>query len=297
MLLRIVTALVLIPVVVALVWWGPPEALAAVAAGIALAAMWEFFSLGERVGMAGFRKWTIVCAAGIFWAQFLAGMRPYRAFDFSIGEYGFQHVAFPRNSSVTVELVLVVFLFGAVTIGLATRRPLQDVLPAISISSASLLFVALPFSFLVRVNEISGGSTEGGLVGRQLILFTLCLIWAGDMLAYFVGKALGRVPMAPALSPKKTWEGAIANFAASLLVAVFFARWMQVETLTMLIIAGVANIAGQAGDLIESAYKRGAVVKDSGTLVPGHGGVLDRVDSLILAAPVVWILWGIFSAR
>jgi phosphatidate cytidylyltransferase len=105
------------------------------------------------------------------------------------------------------------------------------------------------------------------------------------------------VPMALALSPKKTWEGAVANFAASLLVAVFFARWMQVETVTMLIIAGVANIAGQAGDLIESAYKRGAVVKDSGTLVPGHGGVLDRVDSLILAAPVIWILWVIFTAR
>jgi len=159
------------------------------------------------------------------------------------------------------------------------------------------LFVGLPFSYLVRVNGIALERLRGDDLGRQLVLFTLCLIWAGDMLAYFVGKALGRVPMAPALSPKKTWEGAIANFAASLLVAVFFARWMQVETMTMLIIAGVANIAGQAGDLIESAYKRGAVVKDSGTLVPGHGGVLDRVDSLILAAPVVWILWGFLANK
>jgi phosphatidate cytidylyltransferase len=291
MLLRIATAAVLIPVVVALVWWGPPEALAAVAAGIALAAMWEFFSLGERVGMAGFRKWTMVCAVGIFYAQYVAGMidsHTVHISDATITRLGY-HSALP---DVTVDLALVVFLFGAVAIGLATRRPLQDVLPAIAISSAGLLFVALPFSYLVRVNEISGESVPGGHAGRQMVLFTLCLIWAGDMLAYFVGKSLGRVPMAPALSPKKTWEGAVANFAASLLVAVFFARWMLVDTMTMLLIAGVANIAGQAGDLIESAYKRGAVVKDSGTLVPGHGGVLDRVDSLILAAPVVWILWG-----
>jgi phosphatidate cytidylyltransferase len=112
-----------------------------------------------------------------------------------------------------------------------------------------------------------------------------------------VGSSLGRMPMAPALSPKKTWEGAIANFVASLLVAVFFARWMQVDTVTMLLIAGLANMAGQAGDLIESAYKRGAVVKDSGTILPGHGGVLDRVDSLILAAPVVWAAWSFLAGR
>jgi phosphatidate cytidylyltransferase len=298
MLLRIVTAAVLIPVVVGLVWWGPPEALAAVAAGIALAAMWEFFSLGERVGMPGFRKWTMLCAVGIFWAQYLAA--EYRTTWFPGAEMAVIKSVGPSAAfglHVTVDIVLVIFLFGSVAIGLATRRPLQDVLPAIAISSASLLFVGLPFSYLVRLNGIAQERLHGEDAGRQLVLFTLLLIWCGDMLAYFVGKSLGRVPMAPALSPKKTWEGAVANFAASLLVAVFFARWMQVETVTMLIIAGLANIAGQAGDLIESAYKRGAVVKDSGTLVPGHGGVLDRVDSLILAAPVVWILWGVLSAR
>jgi phosphatidate cytidylyltransferase len=155
---------------------------------------------------------------------------------------------------------------------------------------AGLLFVALPFSYLVRVNEIER-------IGRQLVLFTLCLIWAGDMLAYFVGRSLGRLPMAPALSPKKTWEGAIANLLASLLVAVLFARWMQADIASLLVLAALANIAGQMGDLIESAYKRGAVVKDSGALLPGHGGMLDRVDSLILAAPVVWIAWQWIATR
>src|SRR5271163_2747035 len=113
------------------------------------------------------------------------------------------------------------------------------------------------------------------------------------MLAYFVGKSLGRVPMAPLLSPKKTWEGALGNVLASMIVAVLFAKWMQTDVITLLVIAGVANIAGQAGDLIESAYKRGAGAKDSSALLPGHGGVLDRIDSLILAAPIVWwaLVW------
>ena len=179
-----------------------------------------------------------------------------------------------------------IFLFGSVAIlGLLTRRrPLHEILPAIAISSAALLFIALPFSYIVRLEELEP-------VGRQLVLFTLVLVWAGDMLAYFVGKSLGRIHMAPALSPKKTWEGAMGNVLASLIVAVLFARWMQMDVVTLLVIAGVANIAGQAGDLIESAYKRGAAVKDSGGLLPGHGGMLDRIDSLILAAPVVWILY------
>jgi phosphatidate cytidylyltransferase len=97
--------------------------------------------------------------------------------------------------------------------------------------------------------------------------------------------------MAPVLSPKKTWEGAFGNMIGSLLVAFFFAHWMRVDAVSLLAIAGLANIAGQMGDLTKSAYKRGAGVKDSGTLLPGHGGVLDRIDSLILASPVVWVAY------
>jgi phosphatidate cytidylyltransferase len=285
MLLRILTAAVLIPAVVALVWWGPPVLVAGVAAIVALVALQEFFTLGERVGMRAFRNWTLLCAAGLFFAQYAAGMVEIRSLS-----GGALLIRDATRGAISVELVLMVFLFGSVSIALATRRPLQDVLPAIAIGSAGLLFIALPFSYLVRVNEIER-------IGRQLVLFTLCLIWAGDMLAYFVGRSLGRLPMAPALSPKKTWEGAIANLIASLLVAVFFARWMQADIASLLVLAALANIAGQMGDLIESAYKRGAVVKDSGTLLPGHGGMLDRVDSLILAAPVVWIAWQWIATR
>jgi phosphatidate cytidylyltransferase len=283
MLLRILTALVLIPIVVALVWWGPAWVLAAVAALIAIVALLEFFDLGERIAMRPFRKWTIVCAAGLFYSQYSLGLVE----THSLAE-GYSIVRSAAGGVLSIEAVLLVFVFGAVVTGLTTRWALHEVLPAIAISSAGLLFVALPFSYLVRINEIN-------LVGRKLVLFTLCLVWAGDILAYFVGKGLGRVPMAPALSPKKTWEGALGNLLASLLVGVFFAKWLQVDAIQMLVIAGLANVAGQMGDLIESAWKRGAVVKDSSNLLPGHGGVLDRIDSLILASPVVWAAYQWFA--
>ena len=279
MLLRILTALVLIPAVVALVWWGPPAVIAAAAGLVAILAVVEFFHLANRMGLRAFRKWTIFSTALLFYAQYSLGLVETRTLS-----GGVSLVRDAAGGVVSVEAVLLVFLFGCVAVGIATRHPLADVLPSMAASAAALIFIALPFSYLVRINE-----TER--LGRELVLFTLCLIWAGDMLAYFVGRSLGRMPMAPVLSPKKTWEGAMGNMIASLLVGVLFARWMQMDALTLMLIAGLANIAGQMGDLIESAYKRGAAVKDSGTLVPGHGGVLDRIDSLILAAPVVWALY------
>jgi phosphatidate cytidylyltransferase len=279
MLLRLATAAVLIPIVVALVWWAPAIILAGIAAVVAILALVEFLNLGDRIGLRGFKLWTYFCTVLIFYAQFSLG----RLETHTLAG-GISMVRDAAGGTLSIEAALLIFLFGCVILGLLTKRPLHEVLPAISIGSAALLFVVLPFSYIVRLDELEP-------VGRQLVLFTLVLVWAGDMLAYFVGKSLGRVPMAPALSPKKTWEGALGNILASMIVAVLFAKWMQTDVITLLLVAGVANIAGQAGDLIESAYKRGAAVKDSGGLLPGHGGMLDRIDSLILAAPVVWLLY------
>jgi phosphatidate cytidylyltransferase len=285
MLVRLLTAAVLIPVVVALVWWAPAIILAGIAAVVAILALVEFLNLGDRVGLRGFKLWTFFCTVLIFYAQFSLG----RIETHTLAG-GVSMVRDATGGTLSVEAALLIFLFGCVILGLITKRPLHEVLPAISIGSAALLFVVLPFSYIVRLDELE-------LVGRQLVLFTLVLVWAGDMLAYFVGKSLGRVPMAPMLSPKKTWEGALGNVLASMIVAVLFAKWMQTDVITLLVIAGIANIAGQAGDLIESAYKRGAAVKDSGGLLPGHGGMLDRIDSLILATPVVWILYQWLAAH
>jgi phosphatidate cytidylyltransferase len=279
MLLRIATAAVLIPIVVALVWWGPAALLAAIAAIVAGLALVELFDIGDRVGLRAFKKWTYFSAALVFYSQYSEGLAEVHSFS--------EGVSVVRNAAsgvLSLDAALLIFVFGCVVLGLTTRRPLLEVLPAIAISSAGIFFVALPFSYIIRVNEIQA-------VGKQLVLFTLVLVWAGDMLAYFVGKSVGKVKMAPALSPKKTWEGAVANLLAAAIVAMLFARWMQVDTLTLVGIAVAANIAGQGGDLIESAYKRGASIKDSGALLPGHGGMLDRIDSLILAAPVVWVLY------
>jgi phosphatidate cytidylyltransferase len=94
--------------------------------------------------------------------------------------------------------------------------------------------------------------------------------------------------MAPVLSPKKTWEGAVANVVAALIVGGLFARWLGLELTEVAGLSVLANVAGQIGDLAESALKRAAGVKDSGSLLPGHGGMLDRVDSLLFALPVIW---------
>ena len=279
MLLRILTALVLIPAVVALVWWGPAAVTAAAAGLVAILAVVEFFHLANRMGLRAFRKWTIFSTALLFYAQYSLGLVETRTLS-----GGVSLVRDAAGGVVSVEAVLLVFLFGCVAVGIATRHPLADVLLSMAASAAGLIFIALPFSYLVRINE-----TER--LGRELVLFTLCLIWAGDMLAYFVGRSLGRMPMAPVLSPKKTWEGAIGSMIGSMIVGAAFVRWLYAPLPAVLAMAAAGNIAGQAGDLLESAYKRSAGVKDSGSLLPGHGGVLDRVDALILAIPVVWYYW------
>ncbi|MFZ0736633.1 MAG: phosphatidate cytidylyltransferase [Candidatus Acidiferrales bacterium] len=280
MLKRILTAAALIPVVVLLIWWGPALLVSGVAAVVLLFALHEFFDLGDRAGLRAYRRWTMLCAVGLMWAQYMQGLEVH-----SVGS-DVELIRHAASVFSSIEFVTTIFIFGAALIGIASRQAIADILPALAVSSAGFLFVAFPFSYLVRILELPEN-------GRQLVLFTLVLIWAGDTLAYFIGRAFGHSHMAPLLSPKKTWEGAAANLAASLIVATFFAHWVHLDALALFAIAGLANIAGQCGDLLESAYKRGAGTKDSGSLLPGHGGMLDRIDSLILAAPVVWwaLIW------
>jgi CDP-diglyceride synthetase len=237
--------------------------------------MHEFFNLGDRMGLRAYRRWTMLCTIGLMYAQWVAGL------DNGAVTSQVETVLHASGPFSSIEFVAIVFVFGVVIIGVVNRQAIADILPAMAMSAAGFVFVAFPFSYLIRVVELQPN-------GRKLVLFTLVLVWAGDMLAYVIGRSFGHARMAPTLSPKKTWEGAAANLAASLVVASFFARWVGMDGLTLFVIAGLANIAGQLGDLIESAYKRGAGTKDSSALLPGHGGVLDRIDSLILAAPVVW---------
>jgi phosphatidate cytidylyltransferase len=272
---RVLTAAILIPAVVALVWWGPPSVIAAIGGVVALLALVEFFSLGEHLSLHAYRAWTGICALGIFYQQWAATT----AETHEVGRVQVAQIS--GVPEVPLDLVLFIFVLGCAAIVFVSRRPLAETLGDIGISAAGLLAIALPLSSVVRIHAVDA-------IGPKLLLFTLVLVWAGDTLGYFVGRSFGRIPMAPQLSPKKTWEGAAANLLGSALVGVAFYRWLNIDAFSAVLMACLANAAGQAGDLLESAYKRGAGVKDSGTLLPGHGGVLDRIDALILAAPVVW---------
>jgi phosphatidate cytidylyltransferase len=273
---RILTAAILIPAVAALVWWGPTWLVAAAGGSVALLALFEFFSLGARLNLQAYRLWTALCALGIFFQQWTASA----AQSYQVG----RNLRLIRSSATPefpLDLVFFIFLLGCAATVFSSRRPLVDALGDIGISTSGLVFIALPLSAVVRIHGV-------GILGPKLLLFTLVLVWVGDTMAYFVGRSFGRVPLAAQLSPKKTWEGSAANLLGSAIVALALFRWLNIDAFQAVVMACLANIAGQAGDLLKSAYKRGAGVKDSGTLLPGHGGVLDRIDALILAAPVVW---------
>ncbi|HEV7968504.1 MAG TPA: phosphatidate cytidylyltransferase [Candidatus Acidoferrales bacterium] len=270
--MRVLTALILIPLVVAAIWWGPTWLIAVLAAFVAIGAMLEFFSIVSRQGAPAYRLWSCLAAAGIIGQQLYASRQ---ASIITLGEL------LDRSPRITLEFVLFGFVLGVAVIALGTRRSVAEVLPSISVSAAGLVFVVLPFSAVIRLHGVD-------VLGRRLLLFTVVLVWAGDTAAYFVGKGIGRWKMAPQISPNKTWEGAGANFLGALFVAAVFGYWTGIPPAHMLAMGAVGSVAGQLGDLFESAWKRSAGVKDSGTILPGHGGMLDRIDALILAAPAVW---------
>jgi phosphatidate cytidylyltransferase len=131
--------------------------------------------------------------------------------------------------------------------------------------------------------------------GRLLLVVLFGVVWGGDSAAYYCGRAFGRHLLAPRVSPKKTVEGGLAGLAGSVLAGVLLERWLigQTGALTMALICLAAAAAGQIGDLAESALKRSAGIKDSSSLLPGHGGMLDRLDSLLFAAPVFYWFFNI----
>ena len=168
------------------------------------------------------------------------------------------------------------------------RSPLERVLPDVAFSVFGLLYCGLTLATLPLVWIQPNGPS--------LLIFLFCIVWTGDIAALYAGRTFGRNKLAPRLSPNKSWEGSAASLAGSLLVAVLLlalartGRFVRYEgSLThWLLLAALLNLFAQLGDLVESAIKRGAGVKDSGTMLPGHGGILDRIDALLLAAPVLW---------
>jgi phosphatidate cytidylyltransferase len=284
---RVATAAVLIPFAVGLVLWGSTALLALVVALVTMLALFEYFALGEAIGHRAYRFWTASCALLLIFVQWLmAGEAAYRLSGDLVAYHRVWRFA---SEAPGLETVFFLFVLGTAAIALFTKRPLVETLPAAGISTSGLVLVAFPLSYAIRLH---GSGTQG----PALLLFAMVIIWVGDSAAYFVGRSFGKYKLAPHLSPNKTWEGTVASFLGSLIVAIVFARFMTVPLGHLLGMAAVGNVAGQVGDLLESAYKRSAGIKDSGSILPGHGGVLDRIDALILAIPVVWYYWVVIYA-
>ena len=248
---RILTALLLIPVFVYVVLWSPFPLLCAVAAVVALFSFHEYANLVAHQG---------IQRPGLF--GYAAGL----ALMFV-----------PQNQ----------FAFAVIFVLLAMILSLRlDGLPeALPYASALVLGVFYVFGGLRFAIELRG-------VNAYWLLLALSLNWAGDSAALYAGRAFGRHKLTPQWSPGKSWEGSVASVAASLLYAGVYLHFLlpAVPLLEGLLIGFAANLAGQFGDICESALKRGAGVKDSGAMLPGHGGWLDRIDSSLFALPVVYLL-------
>ena len=253
---RVLTAVVLVPAVVALIWWGPGELLLLVVVGVSWLSLWEYLELVNRMGYAPTRVplyfgGLVLCFLGLLQpAHLLAGL-------------------------IGVALL-------ALCVETFRRQSPTEVLPSVATSVLGLLYVVLPLSFLLALHQ--------RFEGPKLVLYVLLLTWVGDTAAYYVGRALGQHKLAPRLSPGKTVAGSVASLVTSVavghwLLREWFPQFAQVHTLLLPV---VLNLASQTGDLAESALKRGAGVKDSSQLLPGHGGVLDRIDGLLLALPTLW---------
>jgi phosphatidate cytidylyltransferase len=286
---RIATAVVLIPIVLALILRGPVPVLAGVAGIVALLTIREFLKLTESYGVQPMPLPTYIFTALFFIALGVGG----------IGET-------PLLS--TGEFLLTLGFAGAIAPFVFLTRAmrgedLRSGYPAATASVFAFTYIALPMGMLVQL--------RWQWAGAFYLLYLLLVVWAGDIFAYFVGKSIGRHLMAPRISPKKTWEGAVASVVASVVVGwVLFHYALPISSSLLqvgliqrrdglfgleqpamgpvILLTIVLNIAAQLGDLVESLIKRGAGVKDSGALLPGHGGMLDRIDALLFAAPVLW---------
>jgi phosphatidate cytidylyltransferase len=289
MIKRIATAVVLIPLVLLLVLKAPLYVLALVAGAIAVLAIAEFMKLVTHYGVQplGTATYTFVALFFVFVIVASTNRTP-----------------LVETTAILYGLALAAAIAPFVFLTLAMRHAdLASGYPAAVASTFAFVYIAVPMTLLVAIRQLASGAIW--------TIFTLLAVWAGDIFAYFVGKSLGRHRMSPRISPKKTWEGALASILASVIVG---ALWMQhapgisaallraglierrdgmwgleqPHLWPIILLSAVVNVAAQLGDLVESLIKRGAGVKDSGTILPGHGGMLDRIDAMLFAVPVVW---------
>ncbi|HSA93374.1 MAG TPA: phosphatidate cytidylyltransferase [Terriglobales bacterium] len=288
---RVATAVVLIPLVLVAVFRAPLWTFAILVGLIALWTAQEYLNLLPHYGVLPFRWLTLLLVATCF-----------------LVPLGLEGSSVSSNWLAAPAAVAMVALYGAPFLFLIAgfrRESLAGTLPAAALSLFALPYVALPLLSIVFIRLLPAGAF--------FLALLLILVWAGDIAAYYVGRTFGRHLMAPRISPKKTWEGAAASIIASIALAIGLAQsaprigqWLSQWALVQgflsqgllappswvpLVLAVAINVAAQLGDLAESVLKRGAGVKDSGGSLPGHGGMLDRIDALLFAAPVAMVVF------
>jgi phosphatidate cytidylyltransferase len=245
---RVLTAAVAIPIVLLITIFSPDWLFAFVVGLVCAIAVDEFLSLAEKKGIGRPDRWFLALAALV-------------AISF-IGGGAWVLTVF--TSSVIVLMTVTIF-----------SEPLETALGRVGMGLGALAYCALTLGFLV-------------LIPRELVLTLFAIIWVGDTAAYYGGRAFGRHRLAPKVSPHKTVEGAVAGLIGSVIAGFIAAFFLGEPELRLAAISAATAVAGQLGDLAESVLKRSAGVKDSSSILPGHGGILDRLDSLFFAAPLFY---------
>ncbi len=265
---RIISAVVFLPILIVTLWFGSPIYFA-VLTGIAVAlGLIEYYGLSERVGASGSRVQGMVASAGVLLAFY------YQRHDW-------------------VLVILTVLVIVELAVQLFHHTELRRVLVASSVTLFGVFYVAVLSGYLIALRVVDDQGIQ--LSARLLSLFFL-IVFAGDTGAYYVGRALGCHKLAPKISPGKTVEGLIGGLLASVVAALIahYTFFPELKLSHAIPLALVMGAAGAMGDLCESMLKRGAQTKDAGQIIPGHGGVLDRLDSILFNAPVLYYYYVVF---
>ena len=228
---------------------------------MSLAALWEFYRLAEKTGHPVAK--TVGLGGGLLLFLAAPGIFPFVP---------------PREFHLVLVVGLVALLSAFAE--LASSVEAASALAGAGSTVLGLLLISLPALAICALREVS----------PRAVLYLFLIVWGCDSFAYYVGKNLGRRKLAPAVSPKKTWEGTIGGFLGATLIGAAAGSWgvmPEFGPVRGAFAGALVSSAGQIGDLVESLWKRGAGVKDSGVFLPGHGGFYDRIDSLLFAGPVL----------
>jgi phosphatidate cytidylyltransferase len=261
---REITAVVLAPLIIWIIGWAHPYLFDATIALISALALYEFLDLGRHKG------YELPVAISIAMMLFI------------IASFVLEPISVEMGVFVVLLVIPGSYVFA--------KSSLEDALPSSAIAVMATLYVGMLGGSLIRLHNDFA-------VGWKLVFFLLLVVWLGDAGAYYVGRSLGKHKLSPRISPKKTVEGLAGGMITSMITAlvIHFTFFREFPLLHAATAGLLLSMTGVIGDLAESMWKRSAAVKDSGTLLPGHGGFLDRFDSIFFAAPILYVHWALIE--